>query len=133
MVSTLLSLLAVSGIGAVLALLLEIADLWIADYGEKKILINEQRELIVKGGSPLLSSLAEHDIFLPSACGGKGTCAYCKVKILEGAGPVLPTETPYLTKDELRDNVRISCQVKVSDPTFGVPIPRAGYSPDHRS
>lgn len=115
MASILLSLLAISGISAVLALFLEIADLWIADYGEKKILINDRRELNVKGGAPLLSSLADNDIFLPSACGGKGTCAYCKVKILEGGGPVLPTETPYLTKEELKDNVRISCQVKVKE------------------
>jgi len=55
----------------------------------------------------------EEGIFIPSACGGKGICAYCKVKVLEGGGPILPTETPYLTEEEQAENVRLSCQVKV--------------------
>jgi Na+-transporting NADH:ubiquinone oxidoreductase subunit F len=113
MLQLILSLVAISAIGAVLALLLEIADSYIADYGESHILINEDKELVVKGGSPLLFSMMDEGIFIPSACGGRGTCAYCKVKILEGGGPVLPTETPYLTQNELKENVRLSCQVKV--------------------
>ena len=110
-----LSLLAMAGIGALLALLLEIAASYLTDYGEKHILINEEKDLVVDGGSPLLFSLMEQGIFIPSACGGRGTCAYCKVKIHEGGGPVLPTETPYLDKEELKDHVRLSCQVKVKD------------------
>jgi Na+-transporting NADH:ubiquinone oxidoreductase subunit F len=109
----LISVLIVSGIGALLALLLELADTFIADYGECRIQINKKKDLVVKGGSPLLFSLADEGIFLPSACGGKGTCAYCKVKVLEGGGPVLPTETPYLTGEEVKEHVRLSCQVKV--------------------
>jgi len=108
-----ISVLVISGIGAVLALLLELADRFIADYGECKILINQEKELIVQGGSPLLFSLQDEGIFIPSACGGKGTCAYCKVKVLEGGGPVLPTETPYLSPEEFEENVRLSCQVKI--------------------
>jgi Na+-transporting NADH:ubiquinone oxidoreductase subunit F len=108
-----ISVLVISGIGAVLALLLELADRFIADYGECKILINQEKELIVQGGSPLLFSLQDEGIFIPSACGGKGTCAYCKVMVMEGGGPVLPTETPYLSAKELEENVRLSCQVKV--------------------
>jgi Na+-transporting NADH:ubiquinone oxidoreductase subunit F len=107
------SVLVISGIGAVLALLLELADRFIADYGECNILINQEKELKVQGGSPLLFSLQDEGIFIPSACGGKGTCAYCKVKVLEGGGPILPTETPYLSEAEVEDNVRLSCQVKV--------------------
>jgi Na+-transporting NADH:ubiquinone oxidoreductase subunit F len=107
------SVLVISGIGALLALLLELADRFIADYGECQILINKEKELKVQGGSPLLFSLQDEGIFIPSACGGKGTCAYCKVKVLEGGGPVLPTETPYLSAKELEENVRLSCQVKV--------------------
>ena len=107
------SILVISGIGALLAMLLELADRFIADYGECQILINKEKELIVKGGSPLLFALQDEGIFIPSACGGKGTCAYCKVKVLEGGGPVLPTETPYLSTKELEENVRLSCQVKV--------------------
>ncbi len=103
----------VCGIGGVLALLLELANKYFADYGEKRILINNEKEIVVTGGSPLLSTLKVENIFIPSACGGKGTCAYCKVRVLDGGGPVLPTETPYLSPEELINNVRLSCQVKV--------------------
>lgn len=113
MLQSIISVLVISGIGALLALFLELADRFIADYGECKILINKEKELAVKGGSPLLFTLQDEGIFIPSACGGKGTCAYCKVKVLEGGGPVLPTETPYLTEGEIEENVRLSCQVKV--------------------
>jgi len=113
MFQLILSLLVISGIGALLALLLEIADSYIANYGESHILINDEKDVVVKGGSPLLFSLMENEIFIPSACGGKGTCSMCKLKVLEGGGPVLPTETPYLDKQELHDHVRLSCQVKV--------------------
>lgn len=107
------SILIISGIGALFALLLELADTFIANYGECHISINREKELVVEGGNPLLFSLMEEGIFIPSACGGKGTCAYCKVKVLEGGGPILPTETPYLTEAEQAENVRLSCQVKV--------------------
>lgn len=113
MLELMLSLLAISGMGALLALFLEIADTYIADYGEAHIVINDEKDLVVKGGSPLLSSLMEQGIFIPSACGGKGTCSLCKLRVLEGGGPVLPTETPYLSQMELDENVRLSCQVKV--------------------
>ncbi|MGD2125599.1 MAG: 2Fe-2S iron-sulfur cluster binding domain-containing protein [Desulfobacteraceae bacterium] len=110
-----ISLLAISGIAAILALLLEIADLYLADYGEKHIFINEEKDLVVEGGSPLLFTLGQEGIFIPSACGGKGTCSYCKVKVHEGGGPVLPTERPYLSSEEMDAHVRLSCQVKVKE------------------
>jgi len=113
MTNLIVSVLVISGIGAVLALLLELADRFIADYGECQIRINKQKELTVQGGSPLLFTLQDEGIFIPSACGGKGTCAYCKVKVLDGGGPVLPTELPYLVPEELEEHVRLSCQVKV--------------------
>ncbi|MBU2498905.1 MAG: 2Fe-2S iron-sulfur cluster binding domain-containing protein [Proteobacteria bacterium] len=115
MLPLILSLLAISGISAILALLLEVADSYLADYGEKHILLNDQKDLVVEGGRPLLFTLGEEGIFIPSACGGKGTCSYCKVKIHEGGGPVLPTETPYLSPEEVKANVRLSCQVKVKE------------------
>jgi len=105
----------ICGIGVVLAFLLELASKYLEDYGEKSILINNEKKLVVIGGRPLLTSLKEDKIYIPSACGGKGTCSYCKIKVMEGGGPVLPTETPYLSTDELRENVRLSCQVKVKD------------------
>jgi Na+-transporting NADH:ubiquinone oxidoreductase subunit F len=115
MLQLIFSLLILSGIGALLALLLELADSYVADYGERHILINNEKDLVVKGGSPLLSTLGQEGIFIPSACGGKGTCAYCKVKIHEGGGPVLPTERPYLSPEEFETHVRLSCQVKVKE------------------
>ena len=115
MAQLIISLLILSGIAALLALLLEVAAAFLADYGERHILINEQKDLLVEGGKPLLVTLAEQNIFIPSACGGKGTCAYCKVKVHEGGGPVLPTETPYLNPQELEGHVRLSCQVKVKE------------------
>lgn len=117
-----IGILVIAGIGALLALLIELADTFIADYGMCRLNINKKKDLEVKGGYPLLFSLAEQSIFIPSACGGKGTCAYCKVKVLDGGGPVLPTETPYLSSQELEDNVRLSCQVKVrNDLTLEIP------------
>lgn len=113
MLQLVLSLLTISAIGGALALLLELADSYIADYGEVHIVINDEKDLAVQGGNPLLLSLMSEGIFIPSACGGKGTCALCKLKVLEGGGPVLPTETPYLSKEEVEGNVRLSCQLKV--------------------
>ena len=107
------SLLIISGICAGLALLLEIAGRFLANYGQVTITVNGEKELAVEGGGPLLGTLGQSGIFIPSACGGRGTCAYCKVKVREGGGPVLPTETPYLSPAELKDQVRLSCQVKV--------------------
>ncbi len=104
---------AVTGISAIFAFLLTLADRTIGNYGEVQLVINEDKEYTVNGGSSLLSTLIEEKIFIPSACGGKGTCGYCKVKVLDGGGPVLPTETPFLTEDELNNNVRLSCQCKV--------------------
>ncbi len=104
---------AMVGISGVLAILLVIAERYLANYGECKITINDEKELEVTGGATLLSSLSSQKIFLPSACGGRGTCAYCKCKIVEGGGPLLPTEEPMLTKEEIQDEVRLACQVKV--------------------
>lgn len=104
---------AVTAISAVFAFLLTLADRTIGDYGEVKLIINKEKEYTVRGGDSLLSTLIEEKIFIPSACGGKGTCGYCKVKVHSGGGPVLATETPFLTEEELKDDVRLSCQCKV--------------------
>lgn len=114
----LISVGAVSGISAFLALLMVIADATIANYGEVKITINNDKELDIKGGKPLLGTLMEEGIFIPSACGGRGSCGLCKVKVTEGAGQFLPTELPWLTEEERADNVRLSCQLKVKNDMF---------------
>ena len=102
-----------------LALLLEVADSYLSDYGEVEININQgDKILTVDGGNKLLSTLMDQGIFIPSACGGRGSCGLCKVKVSEGGGPTLPTETPYLTDEELKEHVRLSCQIKVRNPVF---------------
>ena len=109
----LITVLALSGISGFLALLLVIAERFLANYGECTITINNDKQLTVEGGASLLASLAQEKIFLPSACGGRGTCAYCKCKVTAGAGQLLPTEAPMLSDDEVAGNVRLACQVKV--------------------
>lgn len=109
-----LAVLAVSGVATMLALILVVAERFIARYGSCTIDINQgTRRITLEGGKSLLNVLTEEKLFIPSACGGRGTCGYCKVTIREGGGPVLPTETPFLTADEQKQGVRLSCQVKV--------------------
>ena len=104
----------VGGVCAILAALLILAERRLINYGKCTIDINQgDKRLEVKGGQTLLASLMSQEIFIPSACGGRGTCAYCKLEISAGGGPIIPTEEPLLTQEELTANVRISCQVKV--------------------
>jgi Na+-transporting NADH:ubiquinone oxidoreductase subunit F len=81
--------------------------------GPVKVTINEDKELEVSAGSTLLTTLSEQGIFLPSACGGGGTCAMCKCQVMDGAGDILPTEVGYFTRKEIQEKWRLSCQVKV--------------------
>lgn len=106
--------LVTAGIAAFLALAISLLDMVVNNYGEVAIDINAGKRLYkVRGGSPLLGTLAAEGIFVPSACGGRGSCGACKVKVLSDVGPHLPTETPYLTPEEIKQNVRLSCQVKL--------------------
>ncbi len=107
------AVIVISLIGASLAGVLVISEHYLNDYGRCNITINDERELEVEGGRDLLSLLAAEKIFIPSACGGRGTCGLCKLKVLEGAGPLLPTEEPFLDESERKSNVRLACQVKV--------------------
>ncbi len=115
MSSIIVTVLTISGITGLLALLLSVANKTIANYGEKKIVINNSKELIVDGGDTLLSALVEQKVFIPSACGGKGSCGYCKVTVLEGGGEILATELGYVTPAERTEGVRLSCQMKVRE------------------
>ena len=83
--------------------------------GNVKISINDERELEVKPGNSLLQTLAEEQIFLPSACGGKGNCGMCKCQVLEGGGSILPTEKGFFSYKEQLDHWRLGCQVKVRE------------------
>ncbi len=100
-------------INTVLAVLLVIADATIGNYGECGVTVNGKKKLTVQGGRSLLNALRDNQIFIPSACGGRGSCGLCKVAVLEGAGTVLPTELPWLTPEEQKASIRLSCQVKV--------------------
>ena len=83
--------------------------------GDVTIHINDdpENDLVVPAGSTLLSTLGANKIFIPSACGGKGSCGVCDVKVLEGGGGILPTETSHISRKEAREGMRLSCQVKV--------------------
>ena len=115
--------LAVSGISAALAALISITDRIVNNYGDVVIDINSgSKKLDVKGGANMLVTLAENGIFIPSACGGRGSCGECKVKVNSDVGPHLPTEIPYLSKEQIDNNVRLSCQVKLKS-DIGIDIP----------
>jgi Na+-transporting NADH:ubiquinone oxidoreductase subunit F len=81
--------------------------------GLVKININNQDVIEAEAGSTLLTTLSQQKIFLPSACGGGGTCALCKCQVLSGGGEILATEAPYFTRKQQQDNWRLGCQVKV--------------------
>lgn len=81
--------------------------------GPVKITINDEKTIEVESGGTLLSTLGNQKIFLPSACGGGGTCIQCECHVLEGGGEALPTETPHFSRKELKEGARLSCQVKV--------------------
>jgi len=84
--------------------------------GDVKININHgKKELTVSPGSSLLSTLGNQKIFLPSVCGGKGTCGMCKCQVLSGAGSILPTETGFFSYRQQHENWRLACQVKVKE------------------
>jgi len=81
--------------------------------GPVTITINGEKKIVVGSGSTLLTTLGAEKIFLPSACGGGGSCVQCECHVLEGGGEALPTETPHFTKKELKTGIRLACQVKV--------------------
>ena len=86
----------------------------ISPKGKISIDINNGEKIIeVDGGSTLLSTLGSSGIFLPSACGGGGTCVQCTCQVLEGGGEILPTEVPHFSRKEVAANWRLGCQVKV--------------------
>ncbi len=113
---------AISAITTLLAVIMVIADATIGNYGSVQIKINDEKDVTVEGGRSLLSSLMDEKIFIPSACGGRGSCGLCKVKVTSDVGEHLPTELPWLDEDERKDNVRLSCQLKIKkDASIQIP------------
>ena len=100
-------------------LLLVTLLLWVRNKltpkGKVSITINDDKQLEVQPGSSLMATLADQQVFLPSACGGKGNCGQCKCRVVEGGGTILPTETGYFTRKQIQDHWRLGCQVKVKE------------------
>ncbi len=96
-------------------LIINFSESKLLPQGNVSILINNdsENEIKTRPGSTLLSALATKTIFLPSACGGGGTCAMCKCQVLDGGGDILPTETGHISRSEAKDNWRLACQVKI--------------------
>jgi Na+-transporting NADH:ubiquinone oxidoreductase subunit F len=96
-----------------LSLMLIYAKKKLLPQGKVKLTINDEHIFEVDPGSTLLNTLSDSNIFLPSACGGGGTCAMCKCHVYEGGGDVLPTEMNHLSRKEAQEGLRLACQVKV--------------------
>ncbi len=111
------SVVAFSAVILLLVLILLYAQSKLVQSGDVKIIVNgdEANPIITSAGSTLLNTLSSQKIFLPSACGGGGTCAMCKCTVNEGGGDVLPTEVGHLNRAEQKEGVRLSCQVKVKN------------------
>lgn len=111
-----LPLVVMDGILLVVTVLLVIADRLLINYGECKITVKQEgqeKEFVVQGGNYLITDLTANKINVSSSCGGKATCGYCKVRVLEGGGEILPTEEVFMGRQEKLDNMRLACQVKV--------------------
>ncbi len=104
-----------TGIILLLVALIVGARYFLVPHGQVKIAINDdpQKTLVVKPGGKLLQTLGANGIFIPSACGGGGTCGQCRVTVREGGGAILPTETGHINRREARAGQRLSCQVGV--------------------
>lgn len=83
--------------------------------GKVKLLINGDKTIEVEAGGTVLSTLGNNKIFLPSACGGGGTCIQCKCQVISGGGSILPTEEPHFSRKEIADHWRLGCQVKIKE------------------
>ncbi len=117
MESILLSIVVFTGVILILVLIINFAENKLLPKGEMTITVNDEQDkkFKVRPGGTLLSALANETIYLPSACGGGGTCAMCKCQVLDGGGGILPTETGHISRNEAKENWRLACQVKVKE------------------
>ena len=111
-----------TGIVSALAMLILLARSRLVPSGNIHINVNGERDLSVPAGSKLLNTLSANELFLPAACGGGGTCGQCKVKVLEGGGSLLPTETAHISKRMASEGLRLACQVNV-DADLRIEVP----------
>ena len=108
----------------VLVLLLLLIETRIVKKGDRTIVINNDTEnpIITSMGTTLLNTLVKHQIYIPSACGGSGSCGQCTCRVVEGGGDILPTELPHLSRQEKAKQYRLTCQLKVrSDMKIEIP------------
>lgn len=114
-----LSILASLGVFLVvilaLVVLLLVAKNYLVPSGDVTITINNDKSVTTEAGGTLLTTLANENIFLPSACGGGATCGECRCQVVSGGGEILPTETVHFTRKEIQNNWRLGCQVKVKE------------------
>ena len=113
----LLTVIVFTSVILILVLILNFAENQLLPQGNVNIEINEDPDnsIIARPGSTLLSALSSCSIFLPSACGGGGTCAMCECQVVEGGGEILPTETSHISRKKAKDNWRLACQVKIKE------------------
>ncbi len=112
-----LSVAVFTGLVLILVLILNYAESKLLPQGDVTIEINEDldKSITTRPGGTLLSVLAGKSVFLPSACGGGGTCAMCECQVLEGGGEILPTETGHISRNKAKENWRLACQVKIKE------------------
>jgi Na+-transporting NADH:ubiquinone oxidoreductase subunit F len=112
-----ISITVFSSVIGLLVIMLLFLEAKVVKKGDRRIVINDDASKGIQAstGLTLLSSLAANDIFLPSACGGGGSCGQCRCEITEGGGDILPTELPHLSRQEKKDHIRLACQVKVRE------------------
>ncbi|MCA8975763.1 MAG: NADH:ubiquinone reductase (Na(+)-transporting) subunit F, partial [Planctomycetes bacterium] len=109
---------ALTGVIALLVLLVMFAESKLVTKGEVPLVVNDDdsKSPPVAIGTNLLTALSDAGLFLPSACGGKGSCAMCKCQVFEGGGDILPSETTHISRSEAKEGTRLACQVKVRGP-----------------
>ena len=109
------AIIAFAVITLILVAVLLFAKKKLTPSGDVKITINGEKEITAQTGSSLLSTLSEQGIYLPSACGGGGSCGMCKCQVLEGGGEILPTEVNFISRKQQQEHWRLGCQVKVKN------------------
>ena len=108
-------ILSLSNLTLLLVVILLVAKARLMPAGNRRITINGERTVETPAGATLLASLASNKIFLPSACGGGGSCGMCRCRVLSGGGEILPTETGFFTRKQQQEHYRLACQVKVKN------------------
>ena len=115
------------GVTLLLVIILLIAKRYLVQSGPVEITINDEKKITAAAGKPLLSTMADNNIFLPSACGGKGSCGQCRLQVTSGGGDPLPTEAVHFTRKEMKEHWRLACQCKVKT-DMDITVPASALS-----